>query len=124
MGELINGRTPEKVRFNISECSRGYCLSECPYDSFDDCKEQILYDALVLIRHLEAERDAAIEALKITKHCSVCKWHYSNEGICIGAGECGRQKGLIGMRPEWEWAGAPKPPKSRRCCNRGPYPNL
>lgn len=60
MGELINGRTPEKILFNIRECAYGACLSECPYDGSDDCMEELLNDALALIERLESERDAAI----------------------------------------------------------------
>lgn len=60
MRELINGRTPEKIRFNIMECAHGHCLSECPYDSSDECVEDLLDDALALIERLESERDAAL----------------------------------------------------------------
>lgn len=62
MGELINGRTPEQIRFNISECSRSNCLSECPYENqpIESCAEGLLSDALALIERLEAERDAAL----------------------------------------------------------------
>ena len=69
MGELINGRTPEKIRFNIMECAHGHCLSECPYDSSDECVEDLLDDALALIERLEAERDAALA--KVPKWISV-----------------------------------------------------
>lgn len=62
MGELINGRTPEQIRFNISECSRSNCLSECPYENrpIESCAEGLLSDALALINRLESERDAAL----------------------------------------------------------------
>lgn len=62
MGELINGRTPEQIRFNISECSRSNCLSECPYENqpIESCAEGLLSDALALIERLESERDAAL----------------------------------------------------------------
>lgn len=52
---LINGRTPEQIRFNVMECAHGNCLSECPYDSSYECKEDLLGDAFALIRHLEAK---------------------------------------------------------------------
>ena len=55
MEELINRRTPEQIRFNVMECAHGHCLSECPYDGSDDCTEELLYDALALIKHLEAK---------------------------------------------------------------------
>ena len=55
MGELINGRTPEQIRFNVMECAHGNCLSECPYDIYDECTENLLDDAFALIRHLEAK---------------------------------------------------------------------
>lgn len=55
MGELINGRTPEQIRFNVMECAHGHCLSECPYDSSDECTKDLLDDALTLIEHLEAK---------------------------------------------------------------------
>ena len=71
MGELINGRTPEQIRFNISECSRSNCLSECPYENqpIESCAEGLLSDALALIQCLEAERDAALA--KVPKWISV-----------------------------------------------------
>lgn len=55
MTDLINGRTPEQILFNVMECAHGHCLSECPYDIYDDCTEDLLYDALTLIEHLEAK---------------------------------------------------------------------
>ena len=60
MSELINGRATEKILFNIRECAYGACLSECPYDSSDECVEELLKDALALIERLESERDAAM----------------------------------------------------------------
>lgn len=71
MGELINGRTPEQIRFNISECSRSNCLSECPYENqpIESCAEGLLSDALALIDRLESERDAALA--KVPKWISV-----------------------------------------------------
>lgn len=55
MTDLINGRTPEQILFNVMECAHGHCLSECPYDSSDECTEDLLYDALTLIEHLDAK---------------------------------------------------------------------
>lgn len=55
MTDLINGRTPEQILFNVMECAHGHCLSECPYDIYDECTEDLLYDALTLIEHLEAK---------------------------------------------------------------------
>lgn len=69
MSELINGRATEKILFNIRECAYGACLSECPYDSSDECVEELLKDALALIERLESERDAAMA--KVPKWTSV-----------------------------------------------------
>lgn len=55
MDAIINGRTHEQIRFNIMECARGHCLSECPYDSSDECTKDLLDDALAMIDHLEAK---------------------------------------------------------------------
>lgn len=62
MCDLINGRTPEQVRFNVMQCANGRCLSECPYDSSDECVEDLLGDAFELIKHLEAKCDPTFSA--------------------------------------------------------------
>ena len=87
MSDLINGRTPEKVRFNISECANGHCLSECPYDSSDHCVEELLDDALALIERLESDRDAAILDLKAISHCYTCSNRDLDENwVCKNSG--------------------------------------
>lgn len=68
MGDLINGRTPEEIKFALrckgleEECDKcGYKLVNC------GLKCEI--DAIALIERLESERDAALA--KVTKWISV-----------------------------------------------------
>lgn len=83
MGDLINGRTPEKILFNIRVCAHGSCLSECPYDSSTNCKEDLLSDALAYIKHLKAERDAALKC--VPHSCATCN-HAMYRVLAEGAG--------------------------------------
>lgn len=67
MGELINGKTPEEIKrvLEWANCECGdlvcekcqYYESVCTRENF----EMIAPDALALIEHLEAERDAALK---------------------------------------------------------------
>ena len=73
MGELINGRTPEEIKRNLSYLVR---CEICPQNHEYGCdyekrtKEcQTTDDALALIQHLESERDAALA--KVPKWISV-----------------------------------------------------
>ena len=100
--EKINGRTPEKILFNIRECAYGACLSECPYDGSDDCMEELLNDALALIRHLEAEREAALAYMKGSRICVLCAhWEVGINEPCM---HCTFENNCF------EWRGI-KPPK-------------
>lgn len=103
MAELINGRTPEQIRFNVMECAHGHCLSECPYDSSDECTEDLLDDAFALIRHLEAERDALLK--EVHGDCDKCK-HYDRAAYVEPCKSCRKASGREGF----EWRGV-KPPE-------------
>lgn len=113
MTDLINGRTPEKIRFNVMECAHGHCLSECPYDSSDECTEDLLDDAFALIRHLESERDAAFR--DIPHDCGTCKyWQdppkiYENKDDGLIVEYCDQD--CSGGFPGWVWRGVVKPPE-------------
>jgi hypothetical protein len=68
MGELINGRTAEEIKRNLSYLVR---CNICPQNHEYGCdyenrtKEcQTTDDALALIERLEAERDAAMAKVK------------------------------------------------------------
>lgn len=64
--ELINGRTPEEIKFALGCDANTECM-ECAYCSFDFetmvhgfCCNEVQKDALALIKRLESERDAAL----------------------------------------------------------------
>lgn len=63
MSELINGKGPEEIKTALGLCSE-ICFgrSDCPYyDGVNEkCQTKLTFDALALIAHLEAERDAAL----------------------------------------------------------------
>ena len=70
MGELINGRTPEEIKQALKHCNEPVpaACTGCPYNG--TCLEHAPeIDALALIEHLEAERDAALA--KVPKWISV-----------------------------------------------------
>ena len=83
MSDLINGRTPEEIKKRAVWCSSSLCCGECIYDT-DNCNcssDEIIKDALALINHLEAERDAALA--KVPKWISVEKRLPDTRGIYL-----------------------------------------
>lgn len=70
MTELINGKRQEQVRNALCICTNGGCTKyKCAYEEDGDCSGSVMRDALALIKHLEAERDAALA--KVPKWISV-----------------------------------------------------
>lgn len=121
MGELINGRRPEQIRFNVMECAHGHCLSECPYDGSDDCTEEILYDALAMIEHLEAkvpkwisveerlpEQNGIYLAHVVHRYCKIDSYWR----VCIEYfGIEGTWDSLADIYEVTHWMPLPEPPK-------------
>ena len=73
-------------------------------------KVQALYHQKLTI--FEAERDAAIAALKISSGCSACKYHCSDTSPCC---DCTKKQSCKCMscslgRTNWEWRGLPEAP--------------
>lgn len=91
--DLINGRTPEEIKAGLKACTTakvpGYgCNIPCPYLNTPNCWLPVKSDALALIEHLEAERDAALA--KVPKWISVKdskKPRHGQECLCICAME-------------------------------------
>ena len=109
------------------------CDSTCPYQTEQSyCKNALHHDALAYIQQLEAnnkryhqentemyaemcmlrekvhrleaERDAAVKDLGVTRDCKVCK-HYG----CRACDEPCKHCGIA--QPFWEWRGLPEPPE-------------
>ena len=82
MSELINGRTPGEIKQALKHCNEPVptACTGCPYNG--TCLEHAPeIDALALIEHLEAERDAALaKALKwiSVKERLPEKWQYAD----------------------------------------------
>lgn len=102
MTDKINGNTPEEIKTGL------HCVawddvdcSECVYKlpEFEDCVQSAAADALAYIQQLEAERDAAVEELRRTHNCNICKHHKKSGGTCEGWSVCGYNI------PNWEWRG-------------------
>lgn len=118
MAEMINGRTPEKIKRNLSHLVR---CEICPQNHEYGCdyenrtKEcQTVIDSLALIERLESERDAAIN--DIPRACGYCK-HYSDppkiEETELGTkvSYCEKEcHHISGVNTGWEWRGL-KPPE-------------
>ena len=81
MGELINGKTAEEIKASI-RCCHHVCTEKCSYYKtgikISECTTPMSRDALALIEHLEAERDAALA--KVPKWISVEERLPENEG--------------------------------------------
>ena len=54
------------------------------------------------LEQVKREREAAIEELRRTLDCSICKHNESSGGDCDGWGRCGFSK------PKWQWHGVTK----------------
>lgn len=116
MGELINGRTPEQIRFNVMECAHGHCLSECPYDSYDECTKDILNDALTLIEHLEAKVQKWISVEERLPEDGETALTYKNGIVEVQVYEKKRNGWIKGnwfwsMATVSHWMPLPEPPK-------------
>ena len=105
MIDKINGKTPEEIKKGLECCTTfGANCDDCPYDGecmlpFGDNPE---HDALTYIQQLERERDAAVEELRRTHNCNICKHHEKSGGTCEGWSVCGYNI------PNWEWRGVPE----------------
>lgn len=88
MSELINGKRMEQIRNALCVCTNGGCSKyKCAYEEDGDCSGSVMRDALELIKHLESERDAAIEDLKAISHCCTCSNRDPGEdGVCKNSG--------------------------------------
>ena len=108
MTNLINGRTPEEIKhvaeWNCYSCGGLEC-DDCSY--LDACtienRDRAVPDALALIEHLEAERDALLKELH--GDCDKCK-HYDKAAYVEPCKSCRKASGREGF----EWRGF-KPPK-------------
>ena len=105
MGELINGRTPEEIKSGLRHCwvrCKGGEDGDCPY--YDDCSQwgatkNLEKDALALIEHLEAERDAALA--KVPKWISVEeRLPWMNQKVLVSDGSIVTEAHYNG-RGEW-----------------------
>lgn len=107
MGELINGRTPEQIRFNVMECAHGHCLSECPYDIYDECTENLLDDAFALIRHLEAKVPRWISVEEQLPKYVISAFVYAR--LCVGGKICKTGSTYIStfIPPTKSWSDVP-----------------
>lgn len=88
MVDKINGRTAEEIKGLLAN-------RRC----FRIDTESILDDALAYIRRLERELDAAVQELRRTHNCNICKHHERSGGDCEGWSVCGYNI------PKWEWRG-------------------
>lgn len=101
-------KTPDEIKMGLELCAKDECFGDregCPYNSeLAECVGKMCMDALVYIRQLEAERDAAVKDLSFVRECRVCK-HY-------GCRACDDPCRSCGVRNDnWEWRGLPEPPK-------------
>ena len=95
--------TPDEIKKGLECCSISYadCNNECPYKP--DCDgSQILKDALALIRHLEAERDAIMQDMN--KNCTSCK----HSGMNNPDNPCYKFEEQCRDNSKWQWRGVQK----------------
>lgn len=96
-------KTPDEIKkaleccFNVTE----QC-GECPYYPVS-CDKELVRDARVYIRQLEAELDAAVAL--IPRECKYCKHDevYGCEYDCLAGPE-----GCHNGNTRWEWRGVQK----------------
>lgn len=110
MGELINGRTPERIKANLKQCSKVRGCAGCEHLGDLGCVEQNIRYTLALIEHLESERDAAVRDLKLISHCYTCSnQDLDKQGVCKNSGGGGAP---FMKCPGYVWdKKLPEPPK-------------
>lgn len=75
----VDRKTPEEIKKSLKRCGKDRnCHKFCSYWDIEDCTGELFKDALALIEHLERERDAAIEDIKVaaTFLCQTCKKYH------------------------------------------------
>ena len=93
-------KTPEEIKRAL-KCANvcndsGFRCKYCPYCG-GNCPD-LLSDALAYIQKLEAQRDAAVKDLGVTRDCRVCK-HFGHKAYEEPCASCGMRQ------PHWEWRG-------------------
>ena len=119
-------RTPDEIKKGLECCADGNieCAGNCVFDDdinlcFPDCVKLLMTNALALIqqlqaqnaekdariKQLEAERDAAVEALKSFGGCMAC----TNANVLKRDSPCKEciLDGLV-TRDYWMWRGVTK----------------
>lgn len=91
-------KTPEKIKLGLRQCiapGLDGCHG-CSYEDDECCKWRVKSDALALIEHLEAERDALLK--EVHGDCDKCK-HYDKAAYVEPCKSCRKTSGRDGF--EW-----------------------
>lgn len=123
MGELINGRTAEKIKAQLACCSKERGCHVCPDVADSNCSLKLCADALALIERLEAAvpRWISVEE-RLPEETNVYLIHAvhrynKNDGYrCMDVrlffkGEFEPWQGLPDIYEVTHWMQLPEPPK-------------
>lgn len=102
-------KSPDEIKKSLAFCVLSFCPPDCPYrDECYDGSSKFQIDTLEYIKQLEAERDAAVEAIEHT--CATCKHYYYNstDGSDCKYDCLEGSDGCHNGNTRWEWCGIQK----------------